>query len=243
MCSACLNASLVVSGEWEWAFSDVAVGPSHPWVLPDSPSAGHLSQERLAAGQVHSLHQCHSLCYSWRRHRENFTGSVFLTSTFLIEVLGFVCVLLCLLSIISLGNDWTELAGLAELYMNSLYCRGWYSSKTFLHFHPSPSPEWSAAGMWWGWTSTGLWHGLGGFTVHHSNCMSTSLKQILKKIPGRSSRRIFFFRADCLSWHLFLYLSPPPPPHLPCVTAVACKISCSFCQKCRWQVTAAVGRG
>ena len=203
MCSACLNASLVVSGEWEWAFSDVAVGPSHPWVLPDSPSAGHLSQERLAAGQVHSLHQCHSLCYSWRRHRENFTGSVFLTSTFLIEVLGFVCVLLCLLSIISLGNDWTELAGLAELYMNSLYCRGWYSSKTFLHFHPSPSPEWSAAGMWWGWTSTGLWHGLGGFTVHHSNCMSTSLKQILKKIPGRSSRRIFFFRADCLCWHLF----------------------------------------
>ena len=147
MCSA----SLVVSGEWEWAFSDVAVGPSHPRVLPDSPGAGHLSQERLAAGQVHSLHQRHSLCFSWRRHRENFTGSVFLTSTFLIEVLGFVCVLLCLPSIISLGNDWTELAVLAELHMNSLYCRGWYSSKTFLHHLPIAFSwmecSWNVVGM------------------------------------------------------------------------------------------------
>ena len=50
--------------------------------------------------------------------------------------------------------------------------------------------------------------------------------------PGRSGGRIFFSRVNFLCWLLFWY------PFHPCVTAVACKRSQSFCQKCRWQVTA-----
>ena len=50
--------------------------------------------------------------------------------------------------------------------------------------------------------------------------------------PGRSGRRIFFSRVNFLCWIVFQY-----PLH-PCVTAVALKRSQSFCQKCRWQVTA-----
>ena len=56
----------------------------------------------------------------------------------------------------------------------------------------------------------------------------------------RSGGRIFFSRVKVLCWFLFCY-SPlhPPPLHPPSrVTAVARKISQSFCQKCRWQVTA-----
>ena len=49
--------------------------------------------------------------------------------------------------------------------------------------------------------------------------------------PCRSSGRIFF-RVDFLCWLLFRY------PFHPRVTTVACKRSRSFCQKCRWQVTA-----
>ena len=43
---------------------------------------------------------------------------------------------------------------------------------------------------------------------------------------------IFFSRVDFLCWLLFRY------PFHPRVTAVARKKSRSFCQKCRWQVTA-----
>ena len=50
--------------------------------------------------------------------------------------------------------------------------------------------------------------------------------------PCRSGGRIFFSRVNFLCWLLFWYL------FLPRVTAVAGKISQSFCQKCRWQVTA-----
>ena len=50
--------------------------------------------------------------------------------------------------------------------------------------------------------------------------------------PSRSSWRIFLFRVSFLCWLLFWY-----PFHL-CVTAVACKRSRSFCQKCMRQVTA-----
>ena len=49
--------------------------------------------------------------------------------------------------------------------------------------------------------------------------------------PCRSGRRIFFSSVDFLCWLLFRY------PFHPLVTAVACKKSQSFCQKCRWQVT------
>ena len=50
--------------------------------------------------------------------------------------------------------------------------------------------------------------------------------------PCRSGGRIFFSRVDFLCWLLFRY------PFHPRVTPVARKKSRSFCQKCRWQVTA-----
>ena len=50
--------------------------------------------------------------------------------------------------------------------------------------------------------------------------------------PCRSGRRILFSRVNFLCWLLLQYQFHP------CVTTVACKRSQSFCQKCRWQVTA-----
>ena len=50
--------------------------------------------------------------------------------------------------------------------------------------------------------------------------------------PCWNGGRIFFSRVDFLCWPLFRY------PFHPRVTAVARKKSRSFCQKCRWQVTA-----
>ena len=50
--------------------------------------------------------------------------------------------------------------------------------------------------------------------------------------PCWNGGRIFFSRGDFLCWLLFRY------PFHPRVTTVARKISPSFCQKCRWQVTA-----
>ena len=50
--------------------------------------------------------------------------------------------------------------------------------------------------------------------------------------PCWSGGRIFFSRVKFLCWLLFRY------PFHPRVTAVARKRSRSFCQKCRWQVTA-----
>ena len=50
--------------------------------------------------------------------------------------------------------------------------------------------------------------------------------------PCRSGARIFFSRVNFPCWLLFWY------PFQPRVTAVACQRSWSFCEKCRWQVTA-----
>ena len=50
--------------------------------------------------------------------------------------------------------------------------------------------------------------------------------------PCWNGGRIFFSRVDFLCWLLFRYLFHPR------VTTVARKKSRSFCQKCRWQVTA-----
>ena len=50
--------------------------------------------------------------------------------------------------------------------------------------------------------------------------------------PCWNGRRIFFSRVNFLCWLLFRY------PFQPRITAVAHKRSRSFCQKCRWQVTA-----
>ena len=48
--------------------------------------------------------------------------------------------------------------------------------------------------------------------------------------PGRSSRRIFFSRVNCLC-RLFLQ-----HPFHPCITVVTFKRPQSFCPNCRWQV-------
>ena len=50
--------------------------------------------------------------------------------------------------------------------------------------------------------------------------------------PHRNGGRIFFSRVDFLCWLLFRY------PFHPRVTGVARKRPRSFCQTCRWQVTA-----
>ena len=58
-------------------------------------------------------------------------------------------------------------------------------------------------------------------------------RKVLGSNPaGRSSGRVIFSRVNFLCCLLFRY---PFHPH---VTTVACKRSQSFCQKCRWQVTA-----
>ena len=55
-------------------------------------------------------------------------------------------------------------------------------------------------------------------------------RKVLGSSPSRSGRRMFFSRLNFLCWFLFQYLFHPR------VTAVACKRSLSFCQKCRLQV-------
>ena len=57
-------------------------------------------------------------------------------------------------------------------------------------------------------------------------------QKVLGSSPSRSGWRIFFSRANFLCGLLLWYLFHP------CVTAVACKRSRSFCQNRRWQVTA-----
>ena len=79
--------------------------------------------------------------------------------------------------------------------------------------------------LWWrfAWTGAGIAQWL--------ECWTCDWK-VAGSNPCRSSRRIFFSRVDFLCWLLFQY------PFHPRVTAVAHKRSRSFCQKCRWQVTA-----
>ena len=60
---------------------------------------------------------------------------------------------------------------------------------------------------------------------------NTSVSDTVGSNPCRSSRRIFFSRVDFLCWLLFWY---PFHPHV----TVTCKRPWSFCQKCRWRVTA-----
>ena len=57
-------------------------------------------------------------------------------------------------------------------------------------------------------------------------------RKIAGSNPCWSGGRIFFSRVNFPCWLLFQY------PFHPRITAVACKISRSFCLKCRWQVTA-----
>ena len=57
-----------------------------------------------------------------------------------------------------------------------------------------------------------------------------------KTKAGRSSRRIFFSRVNFLCLLLFSAHFTPSP--LSRITAVANKRPQTFCQKCRWQVTA-----
>ena len=68
--------------------------------------------------------------------------------------------------------------------------------------------------------------------VGTAQCLEHQTWKVLGSSPSRSGRRIFFSVVNFLCWLLFRY------PFHPCVTAVACKRSKSFCWKCRWQVTA-----
>ena len=57
-------------------------------------------------------------------------------------------------------------------------------------------------------------------------------RRVASSNPCRSGGRVFFSGVNFLCWLLFRY------PFHPRVTAVARKRPRSFCQKCRWQVTA-----
>ena len=90
----------------------------------------------------------------------------------------------------------------------------WYISFASIYKHTSTSTETSGAGIaQWLERRTRDWK------VTGSN-------------PCWNGGRIFFSRVDFLCWLLFRY------PFHPRVTTVARKKSRSFCQKCRWQVTA-----
>ena len=60
----------------------------------------------------------------------------------------------------------------------------------------------------------------------------TRVRRVAGSNPCRSGGRIVFYRVSFLCWLLFRY------PFHPRVTVVARKRPRSFCQKCRWQVTA-----
>ena len=60
----------------------------------------------------------------------------------------------------------------------------------------------------------------------------TNDRKVAGSNPCRSGRKIFLSGVNFLCWLLFWYLFHPH------VTAVAYKRPWSFCQKCRWQVTA-----
>ena len=92
---------------------------------------------------------------------------------------------------------------------------------------------WRSSPLWWNWI----------FMKNiHLNQWGAGIAQWLEyrtrdwKVAGSNpcwnSGRIFFSRVDFLCWLLFRY------PFHPRVTTVARKKSRSFCQKCRWQVTA-----
>ena len=92
-----------------------------------------------------------------------------------------------------------------------------------------------------------VWHGLGVRAeitqhAHSEHHLGAGIAQWLEhrtrdwKVAGSNpcwnGGRIFFSRVDFLCWLLFRY------PFHPRVTTVARQKSRSFCQKCRWQVTA-----
>ena len=62
--------------------------------------------------------------------------------------------------------------------------------------------------------------------------ITVSFLSVIQRYYHRSGWRIFFSRVNFLCW-LFLWYQ-----FHPCVTTVAHKRTLSFCQKCRWQVTA-----
>ena len=91
--------------------------------------------------------------------------------------------------------------------------RGVLCGQFYNHTHSSPTPLKGAGIAQWLERRTRDWK------VASSN-------------PRRNGGIIFISRVDFLCWLLFRY------PFHPCVTAVARKRSRSFCQTCRWQVTA-----
>ena len=87
----------------------------------------------------------------------------------------------------------------------------------------------------WAWTciyiGPWLWSQLGAGIAQWLERRTRDWK-VAGSNPCWNGGRIFFSRVDFLCWLLFRY------PFHPRVTTVARKKSRSFCQKCRWQVTA-----
>ena len=84
----------------------------------------------------------------------------------------------------------------------------------------------------WGWLHVVIMlSSLGAGIAQWLECRTRDWK-VAGSNPCWNSGRIFFSRVDFLCWLLFRY------PFHPRVTTVARKRSRSFCQKCRWQVTA-----
>ena len=77
------------------------------------------------------------------------------------------------------------------------------------------------------WNKTLIWAGIAQWLERQTRDW-----KVVGSNPRRSGGRILFSRVDFLYWLLFRYSLQPR------VTAVARKGSRSFCQKCRWQVTA-----
>ena len=98
------------------------------------------------------------------------------------------------------------------------------------HF-PLPPPHFpfsTLGGLWVGWASYAVvGAGIAQWLEHRTRDW-----KVAGSNPCWNGERIFFSRVDFLCWLLFRY------PFHPRVTTVARKKSWSFCQKCRWQVTA-----
>ncbi len=61
-------------GGWGRPLCDVAVRLANPRIIPDSTGPGHLQEERLASGSLHSLHTGYTLQEWGRGQRETRTG-------------------------------------------------------------------------------------------------------------------------------------------------------------------------
>ena len=119
----------------------------------------------------------------------------------------------------------------AEARFNKSHIRKVYACLAVtchLHFWQNDRDLLRATAVRLGWN--GYWHTGAGITQSLERRIRDW--KVAGSNPCRSGGRILFSRVDFLRWVLFRY------PFHPRVTGVARKRSRSFCQKCRWHVTA-----